>query len=193
MVAGQSYAEPTASNEDLTIMHPASYNFDLFIPGTSTPLDKTISWEGRINYSKLASCKSDTDCTDDNGCTKDICNVFTGQCEHVLTEDCCGNYNCELSDGEECSADCGPFTLEHPNCSTYGSSDCYEGGQGLMFDIYAFKEIEVNRIAIELFTGSNIQVSFYTAPGSSETHLQTLQLGHIWVQLAFPLLLKKIH
>jgi len=53
----------------------------------------------------------------------------------------------QLQAGGNINSDCGPWSLQFPHCNTYGSSDCYEGGQGLMFDTHAFREIEVNGIA----------------------------------------------
>ena len=68
--------------------------------------------------------KTKTDCDDKNPCTEDIFNELTGECEHNLIENCCGNGICEVGERcneethltncvEDCSRTCPAFLIVH--------------------------------------------------------------------------------
>ena len=53
-------------------------------------------------------CSDDVDCNDGLQCSDDSCNLLTGECQHVLKDNCCGNGICEVNESH-CYQDCGPF------------------------------------------------------------------------------------
>ncbi|KAL7483145.1 hypothetical protein ACHAW6_008855 [Cyclotella cf. meneghiniana] len=102
------------------------------------------------------------DCYDNNICTVDTCNGITGICSNELVSgQCCGNGICEP--GESSCSDCGPFSLQTPDCDAY----CYTQ-YGFMFDIRAKNDIIVTGLTFMLRYGYN-DITIYTASGSFST------------------------
>ena len=65
--------------------------------------------EGKITYSLQTPCLQDSDCSDEDSCTVDRCDLSSGTCHNSMLSNCCGNDVCEVNE-EECSADCGPWS-----------------------------------------------------------------------------------
>jgi len=164
VVASKLNQNPVASDANVKIDHPARYVFQPFGRATLKPGDGTISWEGEIEYSTDASCLLDSHCDDENNCTIDTCDLSTGTCQNIMSNNCCGNEVCEINE-EGCSVDCGPWNLDAPLCTTYGNGKCYTV-RGAMFEVHADTEVTVDGISIIHTNATDITINFYTAQGS---------------------------
>ncbi len=100
-----------------------------------------------------------TDCDDKNICTVDTCNGITGICSNeVVSGQCCGNGICEA--GESNCSDCGPFSLQTPDCV----DNCFTEN-GFMFDIQAKHDVIITGLKFKLYYGYD-NITVYTASGS---------------------------
>ena len=78
---------------------------------------------------QIQGCNDANDCDDNNSCTVDVCEANLCTVSEVL-ENCCGNDVCEWGEGDSCTADCGPFTIQ----PTSFCEECY-ALDGFMFDV----------------------------------------------------------
>ena len=63
---------------------------------------------------------------------------------------------CEV--GESDCSDCGPFTIETPDCSICSLP------YGIMFDVEAISDITLTRLEFKLYNGTN-DITVYTTSG----------------------------
>jgi len=123
------------------------------------------------------SCVEDKDCFDWRRCTIDTCNQVSGQCEHQMREDCCGNGICEPSElpcsygvcvpnAKTCVADCGPYTLDTKRCDKCNAKR--GRGNGIMIDMQSLTTsiVLINSIQFRHTETLAAGVTVYTAEGS---------------------------
>ena len=56
-------------------------------------------------YCALAACNTDSDCSDDNACTLDKCNVATGKCDKPAEIEGCCKTDADCNDNDPCTTD----------------------------------------------------------------------------------------
>jgi len=99
-------------------------------------------------------CNDANDCDDGNRCTVDVCEESNLCAITETLDNCCGNGKCEAGEGQNCSFDCGPFTIKAPSfCENCHTLDGFMIDVGL--SVKAEKRIFISSISLAYLSPEN--------------------------------------
>ena len=91
------------------------------VTGKATFAPKQYQAKSFSGIGTSVTCSSNTNCNDNNACTRDLCKkigTYGDYCVYEAINPCCGDGNCESNKGENCASCSNDCTGKKDGCIT---------------------------------------------------------------------------